>query len=430
MIPQIIYRGLIYDLHGLRKATLVIENGFIKEILDPWENVSGEIVLDYRRDKEVIAFPGFIDMHVHLRDFKQSYKETIETGTKAALHGGITVVGEMPNTLPRIDNFSILEKRMKILENNSYTDYYVYIDVPENKSDVEQMIRNSVVMGVKLYPEKIGYPTLDYMLEKLGRINKILIVHPEEQYMIDKYKTSLDEYYWFRDVRVEIESIRHVSILSNKFNVKTHITHITNYLSLLEAKRFGYTADTCPHYLLFDYERFNAKNCYVKVLPPIRDHQNRILLYDLFVSGHIDALASDHAPHSVVEKMCCPKTCPPGINGVEVISVFAGDLVSKGIISLDQMYRLLSYNPSRILGLRKYGILCRGCRGNLSIIRFNCKTRIEPGYIVSKAKYSVYDSWEFHSCVEATVIGGKLGFQRGKGFSQKIHGRAVGVLEG
>lgn len=302
MKPQMVYRGLIYDLQELRKATIIIENGYVKEILEPWENISGETVLDYREDEHVIAFPGFIDMHVHLRDFEQSYKETIETGTRATLHGGITVVGEMPNTIPRINSLSVLEKRISLLERKSYTDFYIYIDIPENRKDIRLMLENPVVMGVKLYPEKIGHPHLDFSLEELKNTGKILIVHPEEYYMIDMYRTGLDEYYWFRDVRVEIESIRHVAVLSDRYKVKTHITRKTSYLSVLEAGRFGYSVDTCPHYLLLDYERFWPKNCYVKVLPPIRDSQNRALLYGLFVSGYIDSLTSDHAPHSIDEK--------------------------------------------------------------------------------------------------------------------------------
>ncbi|RLG88062.1 MAG: dihydroorotase, partial [Thermoprotei archaeon] len=167
-MDRIVYKGLIYDRNGLRKSTVIIEDGIIAKIYDGIVNISGEIVLDYSNYKSIVAFPGFIDLHVHLRDFNYAYKETIESGTKAAVHGGITIVGDMPNTSPRVDNQSVLSKRIKLLKEESYADFYIYVDVSvENISDVEDMLKNPHVAGIKLYPDKyyvLAYDSIFHLL--------------------------------------------------------------------------------------------------------------------------------------------------------------------------------------------------------------------------------------------------------------------------
>jgi len=417
---RIVYKGLIYDRNGLRKSTVIIEDGIIARIYDGIVDISGEIVLDYSNYNSIVAFPGFIDLHIHLRDFNYAYKETIESGTKAAVHGGITIVGDMPNTSPRIDNQSVLSKRIKLFKEKSYTDFYIYVDVSiESISDIEDMLKNPHVAGIKLYPDKYYVLANESIFHLLKKYDKLLIVHPEEPYLINIFEEELIEQIIKRDYHIEAIAVNHIGLASEIHGLKrVHFTHVTNLYSVLLSKRYGYTVDTCPHYLMFSYERiFN--NCKYKVLPPLRTEAHRSLLFNMLLSGNIDAVSSDHAPHGVLEKTCCPMTCPPGINGVEITAIYLGHLYSLGYLGLKDIYELLVFNPSRILNLKHYGNFSKGIRGNISIVNFGCTTCIKPDILYTRAKYSVYDNMCFKSCIEATIVGGVLVYHRLKGTINK-----------
>ncbi|MCD6488681.1 MAG: amidohydrolase family protein [Desulfurococcales archaeon] len=430
-MTTLVYRGLVYDVNGLRKATIVVKNGYIEGVHDPGYSIDADIELDYRRDRNVIAFPGFIDIHVHLRDFKQSYKETIESGTRAALRGGVTVVGEMPNTIPAINNTSVLAEREKILERDSRVDYYIYIGLPETSSELDLMIKDRVVGGLKIYPKNlVNRDLVAESLSTVSRIGKVVVLHPEHP-MLTEEPWSMGEASIVRGVDVEAWGIRSLGYLVEKTGVdpgSIHVTHITSPVSLLEAWRYGFSVDTCPHYLLFSIENTWHRRCLGKVYPPLRNIVDQRELFSLLQRGFIGIVSSDHAPHHILEKTMPYPVCPGGINGIEITAPFMGTLVSLKYISLDQMYRLLSLNPSRLLGLRRYGVFCRGCRGNLSIIRFNTRYLYRAVDSPSKPRYSIYDGYLFHSRVEATVIGGRLGYIYDTIYDG-VKGMPVGVVE-
>lgn len=422
------YHGQIYDVNGLRKATIVVEAGRIAKIKSPDPSIKGEVTINYLGNPNVIAFPGFIDMHVHLRDFQQSYKETVDTGTLAAAKGGITVVGDMPNTIPRLDTLDVIEKRKKIYERESHVDYYIYSAIPRDREEIDAILSMKLVMGIKLYPQDYSHPNLIASLKSLKKKGKILVVHPEEEMM---YREALDlvETLYVRSVDAEHWAVMHLGdITGSNNNVKVHITHITSPETLFLSKKHGFTVDTCPQYILFDIEHAFLKGCLAKVYPPIRSMYDRTRLWSLLRDGYIDAVSSDHAPHGNTEKYCCPSTCPGGINGVEVTVPFLGHLVSFGEMTIGEMYRLLAYNPARILGLSKYGVFCRDCRGNMTIVDFSGKTVVMSKASPSKTKYSIYEGFVFFSKVLATIVGGKPVYFDNR-FEPMVRGVSVGEFE-
>jgi len=431
-IADFIYKGLIYDKHGLRKATIVVDNGVIADIKNINYNGKSEAILDYHNDPNVVAFPGFIDMHVHMRDFEQKYKETVDTGTKAAAHGGITVLGDMPNTVPQVRSLEVLYQRKHVFNRESHVDYYLYIGVPYDVNELPKMIADDSVKGVKIYPTDLsGYSPIFESLKIAARYGqgKIIILHPEDEHFLNE-PIDLFDTLIHRGIDVELWSIRKISdiLWRLKINMHTHVTHITNPYSIIEAKRNNFTIDTCPHYLFLSVEKTFLKHCLAKVYPPLRSEGYRRLLLDAFLHGYIDAITSDHAPHSLIEKSSSFLLCPGGINGIELTAPLLGSLVALGFISLDHLYRMLSYNPAKILNLRKYGRFCIGCRGNLTIMRFNTVYAVDPDKFFSKAKYSIYDGWSLFSRVEATVIGGKIVFHDDV-FFEDVKGLSVGVVE-
>jgi len=429
--PRLVYRGLVYDEAGLRKASIVVgSNGYVQEVGESWTSFSAEVVLDHREDKHVIAFPGFIDMHVHLRDFNEAYKETVETGTRAAARGGITLIGDMPNTDPRINSYKVLLERKKLLSSKSLVDYYVYIYVPERGDEVEAMVSDPDVRGMKLHPDGMRQRYLDRALKVLAEQGKIVVVHSENPFMIDQLKTSVSEHRCYRSVEVELWGIRLVGDLISTLDLdrlRVHVTHVTNLYTYLEAKRYGFSTDTCPHYLLLDSDHYHMDTCYMKVVPPIRGSWHRTTLLELFSAGYIDILSSDHAPHGLQEKTCCPKTCPAGINGIEIMGPLMGDLYVKGVISLSRIYRALSLNPAKVLGLKRYGYFRKGYRGNITVIDLSGRTVVDPEKMAVKSKYSVYRGFVFSSSVKYTVVGGRVVYP--EELSGERTARGVGEVE-
>lgn len=431
-MADLVYRGLVCDEQGVREASIVITNGFIEGVHGPDYSVEAEEVLDYRSDHSVVAFPGFIDMHVHLRGFSQSYKETIESGTRAAAHGGITVVGDMPNTMPPIRSTRVLVEREDVLRRESRVDYYVYIGVPESSSELAYMTRRSVVAGLKLYPEDLrgGYIDLAKTIGHVLSLGKTVVVHPEEPYMIRECLDPLD-CLSSRGVEAELWAVRRLAgfLQHSRVSSRVHVTHVTSPYTVVEALSRGFTLDTCPHYLLFGLEDGVVKQCFLKVYPPLRPKQYARLLLDMFVKGFIHAITSDHAPHAFYEKKSCYISCSGGVNGVEITVPFLATLVTLGFIDYMFMYRVLSRNPAEIIGLKRYGRLCRGCRGNLTLVRFGTKYVVESSRLYTKAEYSVYEGWVFQGLVEATVVGGEIVYSNGF-LDDSVRGRAVGEVEG
>ncbi|MCE4602126.1 MAG: dihydroorotase [Desulfurococcales archaeon] len=356
--------GKLVDYRGLLgEGCLRIAGGRIVELSKIPK--PGEGVRDYI-GKGVLVAPGFIDIHVHLRGLEQSYKETEETGGWAAARAGITLIVDMPNTVPRASTPDIVALKLADLS-KAPVDHSLFAGIPESQ-DLEGVSRLPIA-GYKIYPNDL----LELRTSKVLREWRGLVVlHPE----LPESEMIIEEKVWSRGIlrgcwmeAVSLEVVASVGPVS-----RIHVTHASCPATIVLAKKLGYSVDVAPHHLLYDYR--DGDGCMYKVNPPIRGSGEKASLQQMLLNGVIDAVASDHAPHALWEKSD-PLYCSPGIPWLEVWPWIIHRLVSARALSLGEFHRLVSRGPARILGLKDYGSLHPGARANLVVYNPNIRSRFE-----------------------------------------------------
>lgn len=386
------------------ELTLVVEEGFVvKRIVGEQSDVCREAMcIDLRQYG--IALPGFIDMHTHLRGLELEYKEDEESGTMAAVRGGFTAVIDMPNTVPRINNVNTLRVKLSRLNLNSYAYYGVYISPSTNVSELNAMLNHEGVVGIKIFPEDLDY--LQLSLDTLRRrgFDKIIVVHAEHPLGIDE--CSAGSRWRCRPIELELMYLNYLE----KYLVRgdrVHVTHITNPLTLFYSKKLSLTTDTCPHYLYLSALSEHRYGCIAKVNPPLRAESTRRALLNLI--KFFDAIATDHAPHSIYEKSNSFENCPSGIASIDIAPSLIVNLVHQNVLSIGDVVRLLSSGPASIIGLDyRWGCFEKGCIANYTIIDLHREFKVEPSNSFSKAKYSPFDGMKLKGAITATIVGGSV----------------------
>ncbi|RLG76970.1 MAG: dihydroorotase [Thermoprotei archaeon] len=408
--------GRAYVLGGIRRVSIVISGEFIKRMCLGYTCREGDVVK--LNEPGTVVLPGVIDMHVHLRGLELSYKEDEKSGTMAAAAGGVTLVLDMPNTKPRINTTEALERKLEALRTKSYVEFGVYVGLNPRKEELEKMLANKHVAGLKLYPEDL--PLIDEgIMELVAKNNKLLIVHCEHPDLIEE-GCHEGERSLCRPVAAELGCLESYSQLFRR--ARTHITHVTSPQLLLKARAEGFTTDTCPHYLLLtsDYER--KLGCIAKVNPPLRPRDVQEKLFNLFVAGLVDAWVTDHAPHSHNEKLKSFVECPSGFPGLEISLKILLTLVNKGFISMKTVTRLTNSAPRKILKIDNYGCTEPGCVASLTIVNLKKRGRIDPTKFISKAKYTPFEGFEYEGDVIATIVRGSFVYVEGDFYNRPMVG--------
>ncbi|MEM0026641.1 MAG: dihydroorotase [Ignisphaera sp.] len=416
-------------LDEVREVTVFVdEDGFVTQIKN---GVYKELCQEYECEDLTmhgIALPGFIDIHTHLRGLMLAYKEDEESGTKAAARGGYTAVVDMPNTVPRIDNLDAFESKIAKLSRNAYTDFGIAIAPPQNRSFDEfksLVLKQEVVAIGEIFPEELSMlPQILSILDQLG-VKKLVMVHPEHEKFINECEKGSR---WLcRPLEAEIKSLIEIrkTVSRSYQHIPLHVTHATNPITIAYAKNHGFTVDTTPHYIYLSSEDEYRKGCLAKVNPPLRHISTSISMLQYL--HHVDAITTDHAPHSIDEKARDFSSCPPGIASIEIAPALMLNLVSKNVINLNMLTKLLSLGPSRILGLEKWGCIDVGCVASYTIVNLWKNWVIDSSNFYSKASYSPYDGLEIRGSVEATVARGVVVHLSGEIVSKPI-GKPIGCL--
>ncbi len=367
---------------------------------------------DVRLPDEWLVLPGIIDIHVHLRGLRLSYKEDELSGTLAAAAGGVTLVADMPNTQPRLDNTESIGLKLSALRRNSVVDYVVYAGVPRTPGEAERIASSGLVAGFKVYPEDlVEQGALEEVLYAAWRRNLLVVLHSEHPDMV-KEGCKPGRRWECRPTTAEIEALRLISSVAPR-GLRLHVTHASTPNLVLEAKSRGFTVDVTPHHILLDSRDEEKHGCIAKVNPPLRPPEQRERLIQLLISGDVDAVATDHAPHTVEEKMGSFDECPPGIPGVEHYTRLLLTLVSKGVMDLRDFIKLTSTGPARVLGIHGYGCVEPGCIASYTAVDLRREGRISGYETFSKAKLTPYEGMLYRGEPVATIVRGRLVYREG-----------------
>ncbi|MBI5556933.1 MAG: dihydroorotase [Deltaproteobacteria bacterium] len=368
--------------------------------------------------------PGLIDMHVHLREPGEEYKETIASGTKAAAAGGFTAVACMPNTKPVNDNQAVTSLILTRAAAAGYARVYPVGAISNGSRGTELAEYGELKKAGAVAVSDDGRPVVNSQLmrralEYSGNHDLLAISHAEEVSLSENgvmNEGALSTRLGLRGIPSAAESImiyRDLA-LAEYVNRPIHIAHISARESvdlIRRAKKKGckVTAETAPHYFTLTEEAVGLYNTRAKMNPPLRTADDVAAIRDGLRDGTIDAIATDHAPHSVMEKDVEFDQAANGIIGLETAVPLAMALVRENVLSPVRLIELLSVNPARILGVGG-GTLSEGSPADITVIDPEKIFVYTKERVVSKNSNSPFLGWELTGKAVLTLVAGKITF--------------------
>ena len=374
------------------------------------------------------VMPGFIDLHVHLRDPGLEYKETLETGGKAAARGGVTTICAMPNTKPVVDN----GEKVEDVHNRAKTDSPVHViqigaitigQQGQELADIEGMAKagchaisedGKSVMNASLYRQAM----------KLAKDNEISIfAHCEDITMVEGGVMHADEKAQALGLKGITNAVEDVIVardilLAKETGVRLHLCHCSteDSVKLVDAaKKEGLpvTAEVCPHHFAMTTDDITEDDGNFKMNPPLRGRRDVEALKAGLKADIMDVIATDHAPHAAEEKNCSMTKAAFGIVGLETMaSLTYTELVEPGILTPMQMAEKTSYNPAKILGLDDKGAIAEGKIADVVVFDPTVEYVIDKNTFYSKGKNTPFHGRKVKGDIRYTLVEGNVVYER------------------
>ena len=378
---------------------IYIKNGLIEEI---GKEINKDNI-DILNCEGKILMPAFIDTHAHFREPGLTWKEDIETGSKAALKGGYTGACLMANTNPICSSKETLEYVRNKSKELNLIDIHQCLSITKNfdgntLSHLEELANDKEIKAIS--DDGVGVSNSNVMLEamKIAKKNDWVIMSHAESPEFSKVDMRIAE---------NMMTLRDVE-LAKISNAKLHMCHVSTKESIkyiIDGKMSGanITLEITPHHIgltrdINDY----------RVNPPIREKEDVEAIINAIKLGMVDTIGTDHAPHTAEEK----EKGSPGMVGLETaFSICYTKLVEENNISLNKLSELMSYNPAKLLGMNK-GKVSVGADGDLVLVDINSKIEVNPEEFESKGKNTPFAGMEFHGEVLATIKGGEIKYSK------------------
>lgn len=398
---------------------ILIEDKKIKQIAGAIQSEADKAV----DCKQHLVLPGFIDVHVHLREPGGEHKETIKTGTEAAARGGYTTVCAMPNTNPVPDSSFNLQKLLKKIDQDAVIRVLPYASITEGlngekRTDIEELAS----MGAFAFTDDgVGIQTSDFMLKAMKEARQAgtsIVAHCEDNSIVyggvvhDGAVSSRLNMPGIPSISESVQIARDV-LLAEEAGCHYHVCHVSTKESvrvIRDAKRAGInvTAEVTPHHLLLDEDEIKEDDANFKMNPPLRSKEDQKALLDGLLDGTIDLIATDHAPHAEEEKEKGIIESPFGIVGLETaFPLLYTHLVENGPMTLHQLAERLTKKPADIFDL-PYGKLEENRIADLTVVDLEKVRTVDKHEFASKGKNTPFDHWELKGFPVLTIAEGKL----------------------
>jgi len=405
-------------------ADILIENGKIAEIcpnLEPRTSDPEPRIIDASGK---IVVPGLIDMHVHLREPGHEYKETIESGCRAAVHGGFTAICPMPNTDPVNDNAAITAYILKKAQEANTARVYPVAAISKGLEGKGLCEYGELKDAGAVALSDDGRPVMNSQLmrralEYAKGFGMLVISHCEDLELAGNGVMNEGAF----ATRMGLPGIPNAAesvmvmrdiALCELTRSRLHIAHVSTKESveaIRAAKKRGaaVTAETAPHYFTLTEDAVGEYDTHAKMNPPLRSAADREAVLEGLADGTLDVIATDHAPHSSLEKEVEFDHAANGIIGLETSLSLSLRLVEKGILSLSSLVEKMATNPARILGLEKN--LAPGSVADITLIDPDFSYMADAGKFQSRSRNTPFDGWEMKGRAVLTMVGGVIVFE-------------------
>lgn len=405
---------------------LLIEDGIVKAWLGADESAPEDAeVFDA---SGMIVAPGFIDLHVHLREPGQEHKETIATGAAAAVAGGWTSVCPMPNTNPVNDSAAITRYMIEQAERAGLANIFPVgaITKSSDGSELAEMGEMKAAGAVAVSDDGRPVPNAGMMrraMEYAKDFDLPVVDHCEDKSLSSggvMHEGKISLLLGLKGMPAlaeDLDAVRDI-YLAKETGAHIHIAHISTKGALEAVRRakaegINVTCEVTPHHFTLTDKAVEGYDTNTKMSPPLRSEEHLEAILEGLRDGTIDAIATDHAPHHADEKALEYDRAPMGITGLETaVGLAFNELVHKGIIDLVQLVKLCSSNPAKIFKIPNRGTLKVGTVADITILDPDLVWTYRNADSKSKSENSPFDNWQFTGAAVATIVGGKIVYRR------------------
>ena len=408
--------GTLVTPAGIGAADIGVTAGRIRAI----GSLSGAAADEVVDCTGLTILPGAIDTQVHFREPGLDHKEDLESGSRAAVMGGVTAVFEMPNTNPQTTSAAALEDKLKRANGRMHCDFAFYVGgTHENVADLPELERLPGAAGVKVF---IGSSTGSLLVADDPGVKAILKVirrraafHCEDEPRLNERKSlrvpgDPTSHPVWRDEVAALTATRRLVTLAREVGARVHVLHVTT------AEEMAYLADhkdvasveVTPHHLTM-----TAPECYqrlgtlAQMNPPVREARHKDGLWAGIASGVVDVLGSDHAPHTLEEKAKAYPDTPSGMTGVQTLVPMMLDHVAAGRLSLERFVDLTSAGPARLFNIACKGRIVEGYDADFTVVDLKRRVTITRDWIASKSQWSPYEGVEVTGWPVGTFVRGR-----------------------
>ncbi|PWJ92915.1 dihydroorotase [Mesorhizobium loti] len=428
--------GTVVNHDGEGARDIGVKDGRIAAIGDLRQASAGETI-DCRG---LHILPGVIDSQVHFREPGLEHKEDLETGSRAAVLGGVTAVFEMPNTNPLTTSEAALADKVRRGTDRMHCDFAFWVGgTRENAGDVGELERLPGAAGIKVF---MGSSTGDLLVEDDEGVASILrntrrraAFHSEDEFRLrerlgERIEGDPSSHPVWRDEIAALRCTERLIRIAQQVRARIHVLHISTAeeILFLEQHKDVATCEATPHHLTLSADDYARLGTLIQMNPPVRDKRHRDGVWHGISQGIVDVLGSDHAPHTLAEKAKPYPASPSGMTGVQTLVPIMLDHVNAGRLTLQRFVDLSSHGPQRIFGMARKGRIAAGYDADFTIVDMKRRQTITNAQAGSKAGWTPYDGRDVTGWPVGTVIRGRRVMWEGE-IVTPGQGRAVEFAE-
>ena len=365
------------------------------------------------------VLPGVVDSQVHFREPGLEHKEDLETGSRAAVLGGVTAVFEMPNTKPLTTSEEALADKVRRATNRMHCDFAFWVGgTRENAGDVGELERLPGAAGIKVF---MGSSTGDLLVEDDEGVASILrntrrraAFHSEDEFrlrerLVERIEGDPSSHPVWRDEIAALQCTQRLVAIARRARARIHVLHISTAeeIAFLEDQKDVATCEATPHHLTLSAEDYATLGNLIQMNPPVRDARHRDGVWRGIRNGVVDVLGSDHAPHTLEEKAKPYPASPSGMTGVQTLVPIMLDHVNAGRLTIERFVDLSSHGPQRIFGMARKGRIAAGYEADFTIVDLKRQETIANEQAGSRAGWTPYHGRKVTGWPVGTIVRGK-----------------------